>query len=69
MQQFQPLRRDLNGQLGYARDIAARSVKAGDEAELDRVAACFEHDRNRRGRRLCRKCRRSPVAAITATSR
>ena len=32
VQQLQPFRRDLNGQLGYAGDIAARTVKAGDEA-------------------------------------
>src|SRR5215210_1214210 len=29
-QQLQPLRRDLNRELDYARDIAARAVKAGD---------------------------------------
>ena len=59
VQQFQPLRRYLHVQLGHARDVAARPVKAGDEAELDRVAAHFEDDRNGRGRRLCRKRRRS----------
>ena len=59
VQQFQPLRRYLHVQLGHARDVAARPVKAGDEAELDRVAARFEDDRNGRGRCLCRKRRRS----------
>ena len=34
MQQLQPLRRYLYVQIGDARDVAARSVKAGDEAEL-----------------------------------
>ena len=69
MQQFQPLRRDLNGQLGYACDIAARPVKAGDKSELNRVASRFEHDRNRRGRRFAASAAGVPVAAITATSR
>ena len=50
---------DLHVRLGHAGDVAARPVKAGDEAELDRVAARFEDDRNGRGRRLRRKRRRS----------
>jgi hypothetical protein len=33
VQQFQPLRRYR----GYARDVAARPTKAGDEAKPDRV--------------------------------
>ena len=36
----------------HAGNIAARSVKAGDEAKLHWVAADHEDDRNRRGRRL-----------------
>src|ERR1017187_2596364 len=36
MQQCQPFRRYLLVGLGYARDVAARTVKAGDEAEPDR---------------------------------
>ena len=67
MQHFQPFWRDLNSQLGYARDIAARPVKAGDEAELDRslpvsntigivVVAAF-----------AASAAGVPVAAITAT--
>src|SRR5262249_38825308 len=52
MQQFQLLREYLQVQLSYARDVAARPVKAGDEPELDRVAARFEDDRNFCGRRL-----------------
>ena len=59
MQQFQPLRRYLHVRLGHARDVAARPIKTGDEAKPDRVAARFEDDRNGRGRRLCRKRRRS----------
>src|ERR1700746_645618 len=35
---LQPLRRDLYARLGHARDIAARSAKAGNETELNRVA-------------------------------
>ena len=39
---------------GHAREVAARSVQAGDKSDRDRVAAGHEDDRNRRGRRLCR---------------
>jgi hypothetical protein len=39
VQQFQPLRRYHHVQLGYARDVAARSVKAGDESKSNWVAA------------------------------
>src|ERR1700737_2408384 len=59
MQQFQPLGFYLHVHLCHARDIATWAVKAGDEAEPDWVAGAFEDDRNCRGRRLCRKCRRS----------
>ena len=59
VQKLQPLRHCLHVRLGHAGDVAARPVKAGDEAELDRVAARFEDDRNGRGRRLRRKRRRS----------
>jgi hypothetical protein len=45
--------------LGHARNVATRPVQAGDEAELDRIGGGFEHDRNGRGRRFCRQCRRS----------
>ena len=38
-------------------DIAARPVEAGDEAELNRVAAACEDDRDRRSRRLGYNCR------------
>ena len=56
VQQLQSLRRDFDAQLGHARDVAARPVKAGDEPDLDGVGAPFEDDWNGRGRRLCRKC-------------
>src|SRR5262249_22021195 len=59
VQQFQPLRRYLRVQVGHARDVAARSVKAGDEVELDRVGGQFDDDRNGRRRCPCRKRRRS----------
>src|SRR4029453_14136723 len=41
VQQLQPFWRHLPVRLGHARDIAARTVKAGDEAEFHRVAARF----------------------------
>jgi hypothetical protein len=59
VQQFQPLRRYLHVCLGHTRDVAARTVKAGDEAEPDRVGSRFEDDRNGRGCRLRRKRPRS----------
>ena len=59
VQQFQPLRRYLGVRLSHARDVAARTVKAGNEAELNRVGARLEDDRDCRGRRLGRKRRRS----------
>ena len=64
MQQLQPFRRYLDTQLGHARDVTARSAKFGDEAELDRVAADLEDNRNGRGCRLCRKRRQVVVAAL-----
>ena len=42
MQQFHPFRRYLDIQLGDAGYVAARPVKAGDKAELDRVG-CFKY--------------------------
>jgi hypothetical protein len=59
MQQFQPLRRYLHDQRGYACHIDTRPVKTGNEPKLNRIAAGFEDDRNRRGHRLCRQRRRS----------
>ena len=60
VQQLQPLRRYLLVYLSHARDVAARMVKVGDEAELDRIGTRFKDYRNGRGRRLSRKrCRGS----------
>ena len=39
MQKFQLLRRHSHVQLGHARDITPRAVKAGDKAGPDRVGA------------------------------
>ena len=36
--QLEPLRPQLNAQVGRASDVGARSVEASDETELDRVA-------------------------------
>ena len=44
-----PKRRINEGDTG---DVAARPVEAGNEAELDRVTAACEDDRDRRSRRL-----------------
>ena len=49
MQQLQPFRCHPLVRLCDARHVAAWTVKAGDEAELHRVAAHFEDDRNGRG--------------------
>ena len=45
--------------MGHTSNVATRPVKAGDEAERDWVNADLEDNRNDRGRRLCRNCRRS----------
>ncbi len=46
-------------EIGHARDVAARAVEAGDKAEPDRVGGQLKDDRNRRGRCLGGKRRRS----------
>jgi hypothetical protein len=56
VQQLQPFRQHVFPQLGRARDIAARLVKAGDEAKFDRVSGRFKNDRDGHCRRLCREC-------------
>jgi hypothetical protein len=48
----------LNAQTGYAGDIAARPIQAGDKARRNWVIADEEHNRNGRACRLCSKCRR-----------
>jgi hypothetical protein len=59
VQQGQPLRRQLCVQQAHAGEVAARPVQAGDKAELDRVEAHDEHDRNSRGGGLGRHSRRA----------
>src|ERR1035437_10558317 len=59
MQQLQPLRPQLHIQQTYAREIATRPGKAGDESRRAWVCPHLENDRYGRGRRLCRECRRS----------
>ena len=61
-QQLQPLRPYLYVQIGYARQVAAGPVQAGDKPNLDRVDRYREDDRNGRSRRLGRQCRRSAAA-------
>src|SRR5450759_3216739 len=56
MQQFKLLRHEHFAQGCNAGYISSRSVEAGDKAELDRVAAGIENNRNRRGRRLGGAC-------------
>jgi len=56
MHYFQPLRPYLRGQVGYASEIAARSVEAADKSKRDGVATCEENDRNCCSRCLCRQC-------------
>src|SRR5215831_3502260 len=49
MQQPEPLGRKLGIHIAHAGDIAAGSVDAIDETDLDRVGRGAEHDRNGRG--------------------
>jgi hypothetical protein len=46
VRQLQALPPYLHIQLGRARDIAARPVKAGDQAELHRIAVGRKYDGN-----------------------
>ena len=52
MQQPKSLCPKLNSDKRDTGDIAARPIETGDEAELNRVAAACEDDRDRRSRRL-----------------
>ena len=54
MQQLQALSLQRRAELANACDIAARSIKAGNEAQLDRVNATGEDDWKRRG--CCPRC-------------
>src|SRR2546429_7791127 len=59
MQQLQALSLQRSAELADACDVAAWSVEAGNEAELDRVNATGEDDWKRRGRCPgCESCRR-----------
>jgi hypothetical protein len=49
VQQFQSLCRQGSDVVVDARDVAAWPVKAGDEAELDRINGTRKYNRNRRG--------------------
>jgi hypothetical protein len=62
VQQFQSLGCERSRHIGQAGDIAGRPVEAGDKAELDRVGAKFEDDRNCRSRCLSREGRRGTAA-------
>jgi hypothetical protein len=57
VQQAELLRPYLHAQVGHAREVAARSVQAGDKSHQDRIEPYLEDDRNRRGCRLGCKCR------------
>src|SRR5215510_4953813 len=59
MQQLQPLRRQLEVQQTYSREVAARLAKAGDQSERDWVTSYFENDRNGCGCCFCCERRRS----------
>jgi hypothetical protein len=60
VQQFQPFGRNHRVQISYARDIAARVTKAGDEAETEGISGRFKDNRNGCGFCLRRKRRWSP---------
>ena len=57
VQHFQHFRHDGRGEKAHARDVATRSVHAGDKAELDRIAANGKDDGSPDGRRLGRQRR------------
>src|SRR5262249_25436280 len=57
MQQPKPLCPKFRRQDGDTGHVAARPVETGNAAELNRVAAGCEDDRDRRSRRLGRNCR------------
>ena len=61
-EEIKPLGHQLDGEERHSGDIAARPAEAGDQAELDRIATEHQHDRYRRGRGLCRQCRRKAAA-------
>src|SRR5947208_11912472 len=70
MQQLQALSLQRSAELADAGDVAAGSIEAGHQAELDRVDAAGKDDGKRGG---CRprgeRGRRGALATITATGR
>src|SRR6266567_7556732 len=46
MQQPKPLSLQIGGEEAHARNVAARSIETGDQAELDRITAIRKNDRN-----------------------
>src|SRR5262245_54177437 len=55
LQQFQPLRLQLNAHRGHTGEIGTRSIQASDKPECDRINAGDEDDRNGRGRSFGRE--------------
>src|SRR6516165_12381377 len=49
MQHLKSLRFDLEAEHAVSRDVSSRPIEARDKAELHRVDACDENDRNSRG--------------------
>jgi hypothetical protein len=56
VQQLQLLCIHFHAQVGHACEVASRPVQAGDKSNGHGVEPSLEHDRNRRGCRLGRKC-------------
>src|SRR6516225_4808405 len=54
VQKTEPLRGNIYIHKSDTSNVAARSIQAGDEASLDRIASSAENDRNRHGRSLGR---------------
>jgi hypothetical protein len=58
MRELKLLRHGLDAEYHRARNVAARSGGAGDEANLHRIVGGGEDNGNRRGCRLCRQISR-----------
>jgi hypothetical protein len=67
MDELEPLGREIGRHQSDTCRVPARVAEAGDEASRDRINAEIEDDRNGRGRRLDRKCRRRADRSITVT--
>jgi hypothetical protein len=59
MRELKLLRPELDAEIRRARNVAARSGEAGDEAHLHRIVGGGEDNGNRRGCRLCRQISRA----------